>query len=110
MSTPHSSDEPLLTPNVNSVADSKELRQLGTAEVDCPTVTLLSQFREDDVEVRDERIENGGEICPVQEVGDAAEQVPQQIAGSWDGRNMEHDRVINKERVPGVVKEFQFCA
>jgi hypothetical protein len=56
-------------------------------------VTLLSQFREDDVEVRDERIENGGEICPVQEVGDATEQVPQQIAGSWDGRNMEHDLI-----------------
>ena len=42
--TPHSADKPLLTPNVNSVADSKELRQLGTAEVDCPTVTCSHNF------------------------------------------------------------------
>lgn len=52
-----------------------------------------SEFREDEVELGDQRIQKAGQIGSVQQVGDIAEQIAKQVAIAGDCHDVEYDLV-----------------
>lgn len=56
------------------------------------------QRGQDQVEIRYQRVQDAAEITSVQQVGDSAEQIAQQIAIARHRRDIEHDLIqMNRE-------------